>query len=320
MSKYVVGVDLGGTNTKIGILTELGELVGVNSIKTRADRGAHDVIKRVVEEVERLLDENKISKSDFIGIGMGVPGPTDTNTGIVKSCPNLIGWENLDIGKILEERLGVPTRIGNDVNVITLGEAWQGAAKGYKRNVLGIALGTGIGGGIIIEGKLLSGITGAAGEIGHMKVVENGNLCGCGKKGCWETYASATGLMREAKSRLTVNKNNLLWELIEGDLEKLEAKHIFDAAKSGDKFSMDLVDFEVKYLALGIANLLNILNPEVVVIGGGIAMAGDILFEPLMKKIKKYALEEVLEGMEIVPAKLGNDAGIYGAAALLFVG
>ena len=318
MRKYIAGVDLGGTNTKIGILTDEGDLISVKSIKTKADRGALDVLKRIIEEVRELLDEKGISKSDFIGIGMGIPGPTDTVSGIVKSCPNLIGWENLEVAKILEERLGVSAKVGNDVNVITLGEAWQGAAKGYKKIVLGVALGTGIGGGIIIEGKLISGISGAAGEIGHMKLVEGGKLCGCGRKGCWETYASATGLIREAKSRLAVNKNNLLWELIEGKLENLEAKQIFDAAKSGDKFSMDLVDFEIKYLALGIANLLNIFNPEIIVIGGGISMAGDILFDPLMKKIKEYSLDEVLEGVKIVPAQLGNNAGIYGAAALLF--
>ncbi len=317
--RYIVGIDLGGTNAKIGILDTEGKLITSDSIKTKADMGALDVLKRISEKIESLIMESSLSKSDFIGIGMGVPGPTDTDRGVVKTCPNLIGWENLEVGKILEDLVGLKARIGNDVNVITLGEAWQGAAKGYK-NILGLALGTGIGGGIIINGRLVSGISGAAGEVGHMKLVENGNLCGCGQKGCWETYASATGLIREARSRLLVNKENFLWESIEGDLEKLEAKYIFDAAKSGDKFSSDLVDFEVQHLAMGIGNLLNALNPEIVVIGGGISLSGDILFDPLKEKIKSYALGQVLKWVKIEPAKLGNNAGIYGAAALLLMG
>ena len=203
----------------------------------------------------------------------------------------------------------------NDVNVITLGEMWKGAAQGYK-HVLGLAIGTGIGGGIIVDTKLVSGKNGGGGEVGHTKVEKEGKLCGCGQNGCWEAYASATGLIREAKSRLTVHKNNKLYEKITSMGRELEAKDIFDAAKEGDEFSLNLVDYEAEYIALGLGNLLNTLDPEIIVIGGGVALAGDILFNRINEKLHKYALSSTLEGLKILPAQLGNDAGIIGAAYL----
>ena len=215
--------------------------------------------------------------------------------------------------KVFEKNLGIPVKADNDVNVITLGEMWQGAGQGYK-NVLGLAIGTGIGGGIIVDGKLISGLNGAGGEVGHIKIEHNGKLCGCGQKGCWEAYASATGIIREAQSRLAVNKQNLLYKMTKG--RDLEAKDVFDAAKKGDKFSLDIVDYEAEKLALGIGNLLNILDPEIVVIGGGVALSGDFLFDKVKEKIKEVAFPSTLETLKIVTAKHGNDAGILGAAYL----
>ena len=203
----------------------------------------------------------------------------------------------------------------NDVNVITLGEMWKGAAQGYT-NVLGLAIGTGIGGGIITNSKLVSGKNGGGGEVGHTKVEKDGKLCGCGQNGCWEAYASATGLVREANSRMVVNKNNLLYEKITSMGRELEAKDIFDAAKEGDEFSLSLVDYEAEYIAFGIGNILNTLDPEIIVIGGGVALAGDILFSRINENLKKYALPSTLENLKILPAQLGNDAGIIGAAYL----
>jgi glucokinase len=169
---------------------------------------------------------------------------------------------------------------------------------------------------MVVNGNLVSGTSGAAGEVGHIKLIKNGKLCGCGQKGCWEAYASATGLIREAKSRLAVNRENLLWESLNGNLESLEAKHVFDAAKNGDAFSKDLVAYEVEYLAFGLSALINTLNPEVVVVGGGVSLAGDILFGPLKEELKKYTLPGSLEKIEIKAASLGNEAGIIGGAAL----
>ena len=190
---------------------------------------------------------------------------------------------------------------------------WKGAAQGYK-NVLGLAVGTGIGGGIIVDGKLVSGEHGAGGEVGHIKIEPNGKLCGCGQKGCWEAYASATGIIREANSRLAVSKQNLLYETTKG--RELEAKDVFDAAKKGDEFSLDIVDYEAEKLAFGIGNLLSILDPEIVVVGGGVALAGDILFDRVKEKLKDVAFPSTLENLRIVAATLGNDAGILGAAYL----
>src|SRR3712207_3718725 len=185
---------------------------------------------------------------------------------------------------------GIDTKLDNDVNVIAQGEAIFGAAKGHKSSIT-VALGTGIGGGIFIDGKLISGMTGAGGEIGHMKLIPNGKLCGCGQKGCFEAYASATGMIREAISRLQVHKKNSLYEKFHHNWNLLEAKDIFEAARKGEKFAQDLIEYEADFLALGIGNLLNIINPEVVVLSGGIALAGEDILQPVREKMKQYALE-----------------------------
>lgn len=316
MKKYIVGIDIGGTNIKAGILSKEGEILLNDSIKTEADRGADYVLEKIKDLIFEMIEKLSINKEEVIGVGMGIPGPTNTDTGVVNFCPNMIGWKNYRAAEVLSAKTGFEVKIGNDVNVITLGEMWKGAAVGYK-NVLGITLGTGIGGGLIVNGKLMSGFTGAAGEVGHIKVEKNGKLCGCGQYGCWEAYASATGLIREAVSRLSVSKDNKLWEKIQGNINLIEAKDVFDFAREGDAFCMSLVEYEIDYLAFGMATLINSMNPEIVVIGGGISLAGDILFEGLLEKLNEYTLEVALYGVNVVPAKLGNDAGIVGAAALL---
>ncbi|WP_291255813.1 ROK family protein [Fusobacterium sp.] len=311
---YYVGIDLGGTNTKIGILDIQGNIFKSTIIKTLSAEGAESTLTRIWEAAKNLAIELNIEIKDLKGIGIGIPGPV-INQSVVAFFANFPWGTNVEIKKMMENISGVETRLDNDVNIIALGEARYGAAKGSSTSVT-IALGTGIGGGIYIEGKLISGFTGAGGEVGHMKLVKDGRLCGCGQNGCFEAYASATGLVREATSRLTVNKNNMLYSMIDGDIERLEAKDIFDAAKKGDKFSMDLVDYEAEYLAMGIGNILNIINPEKVVLGGGVAMAGDILLSPMKKKLEKYALGVTLENLEIVQGVLGNEAGIKGAVGL----
>lgn len=246
---------------------------------------------------------------------MGIPGPV-MNKKVVGFFANFPWERNLNVSQMFEIISGKTTRLDNDVNVIALGEAKFGAGKGAGSSVT-IALGTGIGGGIYVDGNLISGFTGAGGEIGHMKLVQNGKLCGCGQRGCFEAYASATGIEREAVSRLLVNKTNLLYEKINGDISKLEAKDVFDAAKEGDAFSLEIVDYEAEYLAMGIGNILNIINPEKVILGGGVALAGDILLDRVKDKLPKYALAVTLNNFNIVLGTLGNDAGIKGAAALI---
>lgn len=311
---YYVGIDLGGTNTKIGILNIEGEIFKSTVIKTLSSEGAERTLTRIWEAAKGLADELQISTEDIKGIGIGIPGPV-INQSIVAFFANFPWGENVNIKSMMEKISGIETKLDNDVNIIALGEAKYGAAKGSNTSVT-VALGTGIGGGIYIDGKLISGFKGAGGEIGHMKLVKDGKLCGCGQKGCFEAYASATGLIREATSRLIVNKQNLLYTMIEGKLDTLEAKDIFDAAREGDEFSLDLVDYEAEYLAMGIGNILNIINPEKIVLGGGVAMAGDILMNPMKEKLTKYALGVALKDIEIVQGVLGNEAGIKGAVGL----
>lgn len=313
--KYIVGLDMGGTNLKAGLVNAVtGEIVYSTSMKTESEKGVEDTFDRVANLVETIINQNGITKADVVGIGMGIPGPV-IHQSVVGFFANFPWPKNIDVKEMLEKRTGLSVKVDNDVNVIAAGEAWLGAAKGYK-NVVCLALGTGVGGGILIDGNLVGGFKGAGGEIGHMIVEHDGNLCGCGHKGCLETYCSATAVIREAISRLTVNKTNRVWELVEGDISKVEAKHVFDAAKEGDAFALDIVKYITKYLAIGVGNLINILNPEAIVIGGGVALAGDILFDGLREELKNVALAVSLEGIHILPAALGNDAGVVGSAAL----
>ena len=311
---YYAGVDLGGTNTKIGILNREGDILKSRIIKTLSAEGVDNTLERIWKIIQELAQELDINIKNIKGIGLGIPGPV-LEQSIVAFFANFPWERNINIKEKLEKLTGIETKLDNDANIIALGEAKYGAAKGSKSSVT-VALGTGIGGGIYIDGKLVSGAKGAGGEVGHMKIVKDGKLCGCGQRGCFEAYVSATGLIREAVSRLTVNKQNLLYKMIDGDLMKLEAKDIFDAAREGDAFSLDLVDYEAEYLALGIANILNIINPEVVVLGGGVALAGDILLNPMREKMVKYALPVTLEELQIVQGVLGNEAGIKGAVGL----
>lgn len=312
--KYYAGVDLGGTNTKIGIIGEDGSILERNSIKTDSIRGMEDTMMRIWKEIESLWERAGKLSGELSGIGIGIPGPVmDQETvGFFANFP----WEaNINLARVMEEISGVRTKLENDVNVIAMGEAKFGAGRGSKSSIT-IALGTGVGGGIIVNERLISGIAGAGGEIGHMKLVEDGLLCGCGQKGCFETYASATGIIREARSRLSVNKQNMLYEKIEGRPEDLEAKDIFDCAKAGDEFSKEIVEYAANYLAMGMGNLLNIINPEMIILSGGVALAGDILTERVEKNLKKYAMPVTLKDLKISLGELGNDAGIKGSIAL----
>ena len=312
--KYYAGVDLGGTNTKIGILDENGEILIKETIKTFSEKGMETTLKRVWGTIEKLMGQKEIKKENMHGIGIGIPGPV-MNEKIVGFFANF-DWEiDVNISELMENISGIPTKLENDVNMIAVGESKFGAGKGSKSSIT-IALGTGIGGGIIVNSRLISGINGAGGEIGHMKVVDGGKLCGCGQKGCFEAYASATGIIREAQSRLVVNKKNLLFEKIKGNICELEAKDIFDCAKMGDQFSLDIVDYASSYLAMGIGNLLNVINPEVIILSGGVSLAGEILLKSVKNKLINYAMPITMKNLEIRLGELGNDAGIKGGIAL----
>ena len=312
---YFVGIDIGGTNVEIGILNAQGDILGKESIKTESKKGAEDTFNRIWNKTKELAEKLKIKVEDIEAIGLGIPGPV-VNNSVVKIAANF-SWNNDFPAKDLMEKVtGKPVKVGNDVKVIALGETLFGAGKGYKNSIT-IPIGTGIAAGIIIDGKILEGAGGAAGEFGHVVVNKEGYKCGCGLTGCLETYCSATGIVREGRRRLELDKNNALYEVIGGDLEKLEAKHIFDLAKKGDKFSSEIVDFFCEKLAEGVGMLLNIINPEIIIFTGGVARAGEIITDGVKKYLPKYALGMTMENLIFTSGKLEEEAGIKGAAALV---
>ena len=273
MKSYLIGVDIGGTTVKLGLFTPRADLVEKWEITTRKHEGGKYILDDIVESIEDKLEEKNIDKSMVEGIGLGVPGPIN-NDGIVKNCVNL-GWEVFNIEKKLSELIKLPVKAGNDANVAALGEMWKGGGEGYK-NIIMITLGTGVGGGIIIDGMLLPGVNGSAGEIGHINVCkEETESCGCGKKGCLEQYASATGIVNIAKKLIL----DTTLESILRDKEKLSAKDIFDAAKLEDGLALKVINKFGEILGRSLANIACILDPEVFVIGGGVSKTGEILLE-----------------------------------------
>ena len=312
---YFVGVDIGGTNVEMGILNELGEILIKKSIKTDSKKGAEDTFGRIWTAINSLITELGITKDDIKSIGMGIPGPV-LNNSVVKIAANFSWGDNFPAKELMEKISGKPVKVGNDVKLIALGETLFGAGRGYKNSIT-IPIGTGIAAGIIINGAIVEGADGAAGEFGHVVVNKQGYKCGCGLTGCLETYCSATGIIREGKRRLAENKENALYRRINGSIDSLEARDIFDLAKTGDKFCMDIVDWFCEYMAEGIGMLLNILNPEIIIFSGGVARAGDILLDGVKKNLAKYALGMTMENLKFAFGELNEEAGIKGAAALV---
>lgn len=312
---YFVGVDIGGTNVEMGILNELGEILIKKSIKTDSKKGAEDTFGRIWTAISSLITELGITKDDIKSIGMGIPGPV-LNNSVVKIAANFSWGDNFPAKELMEKISGKPVKVGNDVKLIALGETLFGAGRGYKNSIT-IPIGTGIAAGIIINGAIVEGADGAAGEFGHVVVNKQGYKCGCGLTGCLETYCSATGIIREGKRRLAENKENALYRRINGNVDSLEARDIFDLAKAGDKFCMNIVDWFCEYMAEGIGMLLNILNPEIIIFSGGVARAGDILLEGVKKNLAKYALGMTMENLKFAFGELNEEAGIKGAAALV---
>lgn len=299
---YFVGVDIGGTNVEMGILNELGEILIKKSIKTDSKKGAEDTFGRIWTAINSLITELGITKDDIKSIGMGIPGPV-LNNSVVKIAANFSWGDNFPAKELMEKISGKPVKVGNDVKLIALGETLFGAGRGYKNSIT-IPIGTGIAAGIIINGAIVEGADGAAGEFGHVVVNKQGYKCGCGLTGCLETYCSATGIIREGKRRLAENKDNALYRRINGSIDSLEARDIFDLAKAGDKFCMDIVDWFCEYMAEGIGMLLNILNPEIIIFSGGVARAGEILLDGVKKNLAKYALGMTMENLKFAFGEL----------------
>ena len=310
--KYVIGIDLGGTNIKGALLDFDGHTLEKIRISTDGEKGVSVVIERILTVIGDLIKWSSVSKEAIAGIGIGVPGQIDYQEGKIIFAPNL-GWHNIYIRDLIAKATGLPVYLDNDGNVAALGEMWSGAGKGYS-DIIAVTIGTGIGGGIIINSRIHRGVSGSAGEIGHMIMQKDGPLCNCGKKGCLESLTAAPAILRMAKHAMASGLYTALKDYI-----NLEAKDVFIAAESGDEIAQDIISQSAEYLGLAIANLMNILNPEIVIIGGGVARAGDILLKPIREKAMANSLEVAAKAVKIVPAHLGNDAGCIGAGALVLM-
>ena len=310
MKKYGFGVDVGGTTCKIGFFENSGNMLDKWEIKTNTENHGASILDDIVASLESKLADAGISKDEVEGVGIGVPGPVK-NDSVVCECVNL-GWGTFDVAETLSEKIGLPVKVGNDANVAALGEMWKGGGQGCQNGVM-VTLGTGVGGGIIINGSIVGGVHGAGGEIGHMTVDPfDDRVCNCGKTGCLELYASATGIVYETKKALKDYKEATTLR----DLDEVTAKDIFDAAKEGDTFAKERVDDLGQKLALAAGNIALMVDPEVFVIGGGVSRAGQILLDAVNAHFKKYTFGKAQE-TGFVLATLGNDAGIYGAASLM---
>lgn len=309
MSKYAFGVDIGGTTVKMGLFDKEGCVLDKWEIPTVTENNGEGILPDIAASIKAVMAEKNITVADVIGVGVGAPGPIDEE-GTVYKAVNL-GWDVFNIPKVLSGYLNLPVKAGNDANVAALGEMWQGGGKGHS-NMVAVTLGTGVGGGIIIGGKIVTGATGAGGEIGHIHIEDaETESCGCKNYGCLEQYASATGVVRLAKRRLA--KDDKASSLRQGELS---AKAVFDAVKAGDDVAIEIAQQFGDYLGKGLAAVAAVVNPEIFVVGGGVSKAGDILFEYMKPAYEKYAFHGC-KSAEFALATLGNDAGIYGAAALV---
>lgn len=311
MKKYAFGADIGGTTVKLGLFETMGNLIETWEIPTRTEENGKSILPDIAEAVEKKLEEKGISRLDVEGIGMGVPGPIGPD-GTVLKCVNL-GWGVFNVEQEMEQLTGFKAKAGNDANVAALGEMWQGGGKGYQDIVM-VTLGTGVGGGVIIGGKILAGNNGAAGEIGHIPMRDDEtDVCGCGKKGCLEQYASANGIVRITKRYLSENPD-VKTTLKERD--QFTSKEIFEEAKKGDKVSLMMVDEVGRLLGKALASIACVVNPEAFVIGGGMSKAGEILLDAIRKHYTEYAFHASRDTV-FKQAELSNSAGIYGAVRLV---
>jgi glucokinase len=309
-----LGVDLGGTKILTAVTNSQGKMLSRDHSITPARKGHEAIIQSILESAHRVLEQADVAISELTAVGIGAPGLSNPETGILFTSPNLPGWRDVPLRDIMQERLGQKTFVINDANAAALGEFYFGAARG-ARDFIYITLSTGIGGGIVIDGKIYTGAIGAAGEVGHMTIDDNGPICNCGNRGCWEMLASGTALAREAKHRIKERARTSILEYAEGDVEKVTAEVIHSAAEQGDSLAKELIARTGYYIGVGLANLINIFNPELIVIGGGLSNIGDMLLEPALKTAGERAYKEAFQAVRFASAELGRNSGVLGAAA-----
>lgn len=309
----VLAVDVGGTKIIAALISPRGEILVREYILTQAVDGPESVIKRIDAAIDRVLNLRRIKGVEIHGISLAIAGAIDTANGVVTLSPHLPGWHDLPLRKIIEERRKVRTFLINDASAAALGEHYFGAGKGVK-NLIYITVSTGIGGGIIIDGQLYSGASGGAGEVGHMTIDVDGPKCACGNTGCLEAFASGTAVARDAIRRLRAGEKSALSGMVSGRLEEITAEKVGTAAQNGDALAMDVVLQAATYLGIGLTNLVNLLNPEMIVVGGGLSKMGELLLGPARRVMQERAFPLLSQAVRIVPAQLGDDAGVFGAA------
>ncbi len=312
---FNIGIDLGGTNIKVGLVDENYNIVAKTSVKTNLPRPAQEICASIVEAVWTVLNEAKVTIGEVNSIGIGTPGVANRDSGTVLYSCNL-GFKNTDLRALIRKQLDKPVFVENDANAAAFGEVLAGAGKGYK-NVVVVTLGTGVGGGIIIDGRIYTGFNFCGGELGHTVIEFGGRQCSCGRRGCFEAYSSATALINMTKESMEANKDSKMWELAQGSLDNVDGKTAFDGMRADDSAAKDVIKTYIDYLGCGLTNIVNTFQPEMLLIGGGICKEGENLTKPLYEFINResYCVDaEQVTKLDI--CKLGNDAGIIGAAFL----
>ena len=317
MKKAAIGVDIGGTSVKLGLVSEKGKVLLRNSFLTPKGSGRKELLDKLVTRITLLKKEAKFRKLKLAGVGIGAPGPIDVERGFVYLFPNIPGWENTPLKKILKEKIKMPVFVDNDANAMAWGEFCFGAGRGAK-NIIALTLGTGIGGGLVIDGKLFHGPHYSAAEIGHMVVDPSGPLCGCGNRGCIETFVGNGYFVKDVEAHLKTGGVSILNDWVYKKRRELTPKLVQEAARKGDKLSQAQWVKTGNILGMALAGLVNILNPERIILGGGMAQAASPIFEPVKAAIKKKAFPIATRFVKVLPATLGTDAGLIGAAALAF--
>ena len=312
-----IGIDVGGTNVKIALVDKSGKIIYSNSVPTYAKMGYEYTVNNIKQAIKDLMKETNTTAKDIDGIGFDFPGQVDYKTGVVKLAPNIPGWVNVPIAQMIEEEFHIPTRIDNDVRCAALGEMKFGAGQGCE-NFVCITVGTGIGSGLVVNGQLVRGASNAAGEIGHIKLqMKDGLICGCGDTGCLEAYASGPSIVAMAQDYIKGGKSTKFREMAAAEGGEITPYMVAKATEAGDPVAKRIFAIVGEYIGIGLTSVINLLNPEKVIIGGGVAEAGDLLLDPIRKTIKERAMVVAGSAVEIVPAQLGNSAGVIGASMLI---
>jgi len=310
-----IGIDLGGTKIITALVDTEGRIISRDYRETEAARGPAAVMARMIDAASRVMNGGGVAAAQISGVGVAAPGPIDAKSGMVTTPPNLPGWRSVPLRQWIQDELGLPTALENDANAAALAEHRFGAGRRTKHMIY-VTASTGIGGGFILNGELYNGATGGAGEIGHMTILPQGPHCGCGNRGCLEALASGRAIAREARERVKCGVPTLIADLAEGDPDRISAKLVAQADAQGDIEAQEILDEAMTYLGVGMANLVNLFNPELIVIGGGLTKMGERLFDPVRRIVDRRAFRTAAQVVNVVPAQLGDDVGVLGAAAV----